>query len=182
MGIGTGVLLFAAGAILTWAVDIDLPYVTDDTLGLILMLAGAAAVLAAGLLSSRYSQSGFGSGILLFAAGAIILWAVNVDVPYFTDSALGVILVLAGSAIVGISAVASARHTQSGIGAGITLTVAGIILAWVVDLDLPYVADYTPGAILAIAGLASLAAALVVRQRSTRARVTASPYGQQYRY
>lgn len=139
------------------------------------MLAGAAAVLAAGIMRALYPQTGFGTGIMLFASGSIVLWAVNVDVPYVTDAALGVILLLAGAMMVGVSALASARYPQAGIGTGIALAVAGLILAWVVDLDLPYVADYTPGAILA-----ALAAALVVRQRSGRARLATGPYGQPY--
>lgn len=45
MGIGLGVLLIVAGAVLMWALDIDLSYVDDDTLGLILFIVGILAVV-----------------------------------------------------------------------------------------------------------------------------------------
>jgi hypothetical protein len=41
MGIGSGIALFVAGAIVTWAININLPYIADYALGVILMLAGA---------------------------------------------------------------------------------------------------------------------------------------------
>jgi hypothetical protein len=44
MGIGTGVGLLAAGAILFWAVDVDLPYLDDPALGVILMVIGILAI------------------------------------------------------------------------------------------------------------------------------------------
>ena len=33
MGIGLGVILIVAGAVLMWALNVDLSYVDDDTLG-----------------------------------------------------------------------------------------------------------------------------------------------------
>jgi hypothetical protein len=33
MGIGTGIFLIAIGAALSWAIDVDLPYVEDDAVG-----------------------------------------------------------------------------------------------------------------------------------------------------
>lgn len=180
MGIGAGILLFAAGAVLTWAIDADLPYVSDDALGLILMLAGVVAVVAGGLMSSRYPQVGFGTGIMLFAAGAIVTWAVNVDVPYVTDDALGLILLLAGTAAVAVAAIANARNPQTGIGAGIALLVAGAVLVWAVDIDFPYVADYTVGVILAVAGIAAVVGGVVTRRRGTRTRAP-QYYSQPYR-
>ncbi len=41
MGIGAGIALFVVGAIVTWAINVDLPYVADYALGVILMVAGA---------------------------------------------------------------------------------------------------------------------------------------------
>ena len=41
MGIGSGIALFVVGAIVTWAININLPYVADYALGVILMAAGA---------------------------------------------------------------------------------------------------------------------------------------------
>ena len=40
MTVGAGILLFVFGAILAFALDVDLPGIEDDTLGYILMLAG----------------------------------------------------------------------------------------------------------------------------------------------
>ena len=45
MGLGLGVLLLVAGAILYWAVEIDIPGVTDNTLGVILMVVGGLAIV-----------------------------------------------------------------------------------------------------------------------------------------
>jgi hypothetical protein len=98
MGIGAAVVCFAAGAILYWAVDVDLPYVDDNTLGAILILAGALAAVVAVIMNTRRSETGtsVGTGIGVLATGAILYWAVDVDFPFVTDSALGVILMFAG--------------------------------------------------------------------------------------
>jgi hypothetical protein len=98
MGIGTAVVLFAAGAILYWAVDVDVPYVEDNTLGAILILAGALAAAVAVIVNTRRSETGtsVGTGIGLTAAGAVLYWAVDVDFPFIADGALGVILMVAG--------------------------------------------------------------------------------------
>lgn len=99
MGIGAAVLCFAAGAILYWAVEVDLPHVEDDTLGAILIFAGVIATIAAVVANAtRRSHTGTntGTGIGLLVAGAILYWAVDVDFPFVTDSALGVILMFAG--------------------------------------------------------------------------------------
>jgi peptidoglycan/LPS O-acetylase OafA/YrhL len=98
MGIGTAVVLFAAGAILYWAVDVDVPYVEDNTLGAILILAGALAAAVAVIVNTRRSETGtsVGTGIGLTAAGAVLFWAVDVDFPFIADGALGVILMVAG--------------------------------------------------------------------------------------
>lgn len=98
MGIGAAVLCLAAGAILYYAVEVDLPYVEDDTLGAILLLVGLLGAVVGVIVNTRRSQAGTstGSGLGLFLAGAILYWAVDVDVPFVTDSALGVILMVAG--------------------------------------------------------------------------------------
>jgi hypothetical protein len=57
MGIGAALLFFAAGAILYWAVDLDLPFVFDGALGVILMVAGAIAVLATITMQLQSSHS-----------------------------------------------------------------------------------------------------------------------------
>jgi hypothetical protein len=45
MGIGTGIILIAVGAILKWAVTINTSGVNWQTVGVILMIAGAAIVV-----------------------------------------------------------------------------------------------------------------------------------------
>ena len=170
MGIGAGILMLAAGAILLWAVDVDLPYVTDDALGLILMLAGIVAVAAAAFAKPRYQQSGAGTGVAFILIGAIVIWAVDVDLPYVTDDALGIILLLTGTIALAATGLSYAQRSQAGIGPGVGLLVAGAILAWAVDLDLPYVADYTLGAILLVSGLIAVALAAVTELKLRRAR------------
>ncbi len=183
MGIGAGIVMLAAGAILSWAVDVDLPYVTDDALGLILMLAGIVAVAAAAFAKPQYQQSGAGTGVAFVIGGAIVIWGVNIDLPYVTDDALGIILLLTGTIALAAAALSYAQSTGAGIGTGVVLLAAGAILAWAVELDLPYVADYTLGAILLVSGVITLAVSGVaeLKQRRARANYNAS-YGQTYRY
>lgn len=45
MGFGLGVILIVAGAVLMWALDWNIPHVDDNTLGLILFIAGIVAIL-----------------------------------------------------------------------------------------------------------------------------------------
>jgi hypothetical protein len=42
--IGTGIVLFTAGAILTWAIEADIPYVNEHALGIVLMIVGVVAI------------------------------------------------------------------------------------------------------------------------------------------
>ena len=98
MGLGAAILFFAAGAGLYWAVEVDLPYIDDDALGAILMLAGVLAVAATVLVNARRSSGNSTvTGIGLLAAGAILFWAVDIDLPYVYDGALGMILMVAGA-------------------------------------------------------------------------------------
>lgn len=53
MYIGLGIFLIVVGAILVFALNIDIPGVGDDTLGWILILAGALAIVLSLALSSR---------------------------------------------------------------------------------------------------------------------------------
>jgi uncharacterized membrane protein HdeD (DUF308 family) len=46
---------------------------------------------------------GIGFGIVLVVIGAILLFAVNADFPYVSDDALGIILILAGLATIGLA-------------------------------------------------------------------------------
>ena len=53
MYIGLGIVLIVLGAILAFALDIDLPGIEDDTLGWILMIAGALAIILSFALANR---------------------------------------------------------------------------------------------------------------------------------
>lgn len=50
------------------------------------------------------SMTGIGLGIVLIVLGAIFIFALNVDIPFFTDNTLGIILILAGvlSLVIGL--------------------------------------------------------------------------------
>jgi uncharacterized membrane protein YccC len=110
MGIGTSVVLLAAGAILYWAVEVPLPFVDDSALGAILMVGGAIAATATVILNARRSQTGVGTGVGLIVTGAIVYVAIDVDLPYIFDGALGLILMAAGViAVLATVAMASQR-------------------------------------------------------------------------
>jgi len=53
MYIGLGIVLIVLGAILAFALNVDIPGVGDDTLGYILMAAGALAILLSFLATRR---------------------------------------------------------------------------------------------------------------------------------
>jgi Domain of unknown function (DUF6458) len=53
MYIGLGIFLIVVGAILVFALNVDIPGVGDDTLGWILIVAGALAIVLSLALASR---------------------------------------------------------------------------------------------------------------------------------
>jgi len=57
MGIGLGILLIVLGAILTWAVEFDLEFLDDDALGVILLAAGALAIILALVMNAQRSRT-----------------------------------------------------------------------------------------------------------------------------
>lgn len=97
MGIGTGVFLIAAGSVLLWAIDADLPYIDDDALGLILLLAGLAVLVISVIMKVDRPEAGVGTGLFLIAGGAVLSWAIDADLPYIADYVLGTILIVAGA-------------------------------------------------------------------------------------
>jgi membrane-bound ClpP family serine protease len=115
MRIGAALLFFAAGAALYWAVEIDLPNIDDDALGAILMFAGVLSVAATVLLDSRGSagSNSVPSGIGLIAAGAVLFWAVELDLPYVFDGALGLILMVAGIIAVAATMLMQVQSSRS---------------------------------------------------------------------
>lgn len=57
MGLGLGIVLLVAGAVLYWAVDVDIPGIEDNTLGMILMIAGAAALVLGLVMNAQRGRS-----------------------------------------------------------------------------------------------------------------------------
>jgi Domain of unknown function (DUF6458) len=57
MGIGLGVILTVAGAVLLWALDWNVAYVDDNTLGLILFIVGIATVLVSLVINMQHRKT-----------------------------------------------------------------------------------------------------------------------------
>jgi hypothetical protein len=57
MGTGTGFGLFTAGAVLYWALEVDVPYVDREPLGVILMVVGAVALVASVVMTLQSTRS-----------------------------------------------------------------------------------------------------------------------------
>ena len=57
MGIGTGIVLIVIGAILLFALNVNLPFVSDDTLGIILIVAGVATVILALVMNAQRGRT-----------------------------------------------------------------------------------------------------------------------------
>jgi uncharacterized membrane protein HdeD (DUF308 family) len=57
MGIGVGIVLIVIGAILLFALNVDMPFVSDDTLGIIFIVAGALALILALVLQAQRSRT-----------------------------------------------------------------------------------------------------------------------------
>ena len=57
MGIGLGIFLLVIGAILLFALNVNIPYVSDDTLGIILIVAGAVTLLLAIVLQAQRGRT-----------------------------------------------------------------------------------------------------------------------------
>jgi uncharacterized membrane protein HdeD (DUF308 family) len=57
MGIGVGILLIVVGAILLFALKVDIPFVTDNTLGVILIVAGVLALVIALVMQAQRGRT-----------------------------------------------------------------------------------------------------------------------------
>ncbi|MGI8578894.1 MAG: DUF6458 family protein [Nocardioidaceae bacterium] len=53
MGIGLGIVLMVVGAVLIWALDVHLSYVNQYTLGWILLIAGAVAIILSLIMNAQ---------------------------------------------------------------------------------------------------------------------------------
>ncbi len=57
MAIGLGVVLVVAGAVLMWAIELNIEFIDDFTLGLILLLAGIGAIVISLIINAQRSRS-----------------------------------------------------------------------------------------------------------------------------
>jgi uncharacterized membrane protein HdeD (DUF308 family) len=57
MGIGIGIVLIVIGAILLWAVQVNIPFFSDDTLGIILIVTGILAVILALVMNAQRTRT-----------------------------------------------------------------------------------------------------------------------------
>lgn len=57
MGIGMGIVLIVLGAILLFAIQLDLPFVTDDALGIILIVGGILVVILSLVLNAQRTRT-----------------------------------------------------------------------------------------------------------------------------
>lgn len=95
---GAGLVLLAVAAVLTWGVDVDLPYVDDHTLSSVLLALGLTLVVAGALVAAARSDGSDegAAGLGLLTLGMVLVWGLEVDVPQVEDTALGVILMVGG--------------------------------------------------------------------------------------
>jgi hypothetical protein len=57
MGIGLGVVLVVVGAILLWAIEVDIKFVDDSTLGVILLVVGLATIVLSLIVTAQRSRT-----------------------------------------------------------------------------------------------------------------------------
>ncbi|HSU34972.1 MAG TPA: DUF6458 family protein [Propionibacteriaceae bacterium] len=57
MGIGLGIFLIVVGAIFLFALKVDIPFVTDDTLGIILLVAGVLTLILSLVLNAQRGRT-----------------------------------------------------------------------------------------------------------------------------
>ena len=57
MGIGLGIFLLVVGAILLFALNVNLPFVSDDTLGVILVVAGILTLVVALVMQAQRGRT-----------------------------------------------------------------------------------------------------------------------------
>ena len=57
MGIGIGIVLIVVGAILLFALNVNLPFFSDDTLGIILIVAGFLAIILALVMNAQRTRT-----------------------------------------------------------------------------------------------------------------------------
>ena len=115
MGLGAGLVLLAAGAILTWAVDVDVPYVDDHALGSMLLAAGVLSLVVAAVVNAARASrvNDVGIGLAMIAGGAVLIWGLDVDVPFIWDGALGGILMVGGGVAIAAAVLMQRQQARS---------------------------------------------------------------------
>ena len=110
-----GLVLLAVAAVLTWAVEVDVPYVDDATLFAVLLALGLTLVVAGALLAAARSDGSDdgAAGLGLLTLGMVLVWGLDVDVPNVEDSTLGVILMLGGAASIAATVYLDRQRTRT---------------------------------------------------------------------
>jgi hypothetical protein len=57
MGVGVGVVLLVVGAIIYFALQVEIPFMETDTLGIILMVVGALAIVLALVMNNQRANT-----------------------------------------------------------------------------------------------------------------------------
>jgi hypothetical protein len=63
MGLGVSLLLIAVGAILVWGLQSDVAGISEDAIGVILMIVGAAGLLLSMMFWSSWGGPGYFGGL-----------------------------------------------------------------------------------------------------------------------
>ena len=110
-----GLVLLAVAAVLTWAVEVDVPYVDDGTLFAVLLALGLTLVVAGALLAAARSDGSDegAAGLGLLTLGMVLVWGLDVDIPNVQDTTLGVILMLGGAASLAATVYLDRQRTRT---------------------------------------------------------------------
>ena len=110
-----GLVLLAVAAVLTWAVEVDVPYVDDGTLFAVLLALGLTLVVAGALLAAARSDGSDegAAGLVLLTLGMVLVWGLDVDIPNVQDTTLGVILMLGGAASIAATVYLDRQRTRT---------------------------------------------------------------------
>ena len=110
-----GLVLLAVAAVLTWAVEVDVPYVDDGTLFAVLLALGLTLVVAGALLAAARSDGSDdgAAGLGLLTLGMVLVWGLDVDIPNVQDTTLGVILMIGGAASLAATVYLDRQRTRT---------------------------------------------------------------------
>jgi hypothetical protein len=63
MALGLGIVLIVIGAALVWAINVDISFIDDSSLGWILIIAGVAAIILSLVLNAQRSRATTGADL-----------------------------------------------------------------------------------------------------------------------